>query len=157
MSRTKQTLFMETTEVPAERSASEIVAELVKAGASAINTDYQAGVITGLRWVMQVRGVDQLFNMPVRVAPVEKLLLSRRKGCLFDEDRKRIHEQARRVAWRQLLRWTQAQMAMIQCGMAESGEVFFAYLMAPGGGQSIFEAFAESGMRMLPPGEEKPQ
>src|SRR6476620_12194188 len=118
MSRGKQTLFMETTEVPAERSASEIVAELIKAGASAINTDYVAGTIAGLRWVMKVRGVDQVFSMPVRIEPVEKLLLSRRKGYLSANDRARIHAQARRVAWRQLLRRTQAQMAMIQCGMA---------------------------------------
>ena len=154
--RAKQTLFMETTEVDAGRSASEIVAELVKAGASAINTDYANGVIVGLRWVMKVRGVDQLFNMPARIEPVEKLLLSRRKGPLYNQDKLRIHEQARRVAWRQLLRWIQAQMAMIQCGMAESGEVFFAYLQSPGG-QSIFEVFAEQGLRMLPPGEEKTQ
>jgi len=152
----KQTLFMETTEVEAGRSASEIVAELVKAGATAINTDYEGGTIVGLRWVMKVRGVDQLFSMPVRIGPVEKLLLARRKGYLADADRKRIHEQARRVAWRQLLRWTQAQMAMIQCGMAESAEVFFAYLQSPGG-QSIFEVFAEQGMRLLAPGDEKPQ
>ena len=69
------------------------------------------------------------------------------------QDKLRIREQARRVAWRQLLRWVQAQMAMIQCGMAESGEVFFAYLQSPCG-QSIFEVFAEQGLRMLPPGEE---
>jgi hypothetical protein len=153
----KSTLFMETTEVEAGRSASEIVAELVKAGASAINTDYdQDRVISGLRWVMKVRGVDQVFSMPVRIAPVEKLMLARRKGYLDAETRQRIHEQARRVAWRQLLRWTQAQMAMIQCGMAESAEVFFAYLQSPGG-VSIFEVFAEQGLRMLPPGDEKTQ
>jgi len=151
----KQTLFMETTEVEAGRSASEIVAELVKAGATAINTDYEGGVIIGLRWVMKVRGVDHLFAMPVRITPVEKLLLAKRKGYLDAKDRLRIHEQARRVAWRQLLRWTQAQMAMIQCGMAESAEVFFAYLQSPGG-QSIFEAFAEQGLRMLGPGKEGP-
>ena len=152
----KQTLFMETTGIDAGRSAAEIVGELVKAGATAVNTDYEDGEIVGLRWVMKVRGVDQLFSMPVRVAPVEKLLLSRRKGFIDAEARQRIHEQARRVAWRQLLRWTQAQMAMIQCGMAESGEVFFAYLQSPGGA-SIFEVFAEQGLRMLPRGEEKPQ
>ena len=132
------------------------MAELVKAGATAINTDYRDGVIVGLRWVMKVRGIDQLFDMPARIAPVEKLLFARRKGFLSDNDRTRIHEQARRVAWRQLLRWIQAQMAMIACGMAESGEVFFAYLQSPGG-QSTFEVFAEQGMRMLPPGDGKPQ
>ena len=60
------------------------------------------------------------------------------------------------MAWRQLLRWTQAQMAMIQCGMAESAEVFFAYLQSPSG-FSIFQEFAEQGLRMLPPGKEKAQ
>jgi hypothetical protein len=147
---------METTEIPAERSAGEITGELIKAGASAINTDYENGVIVGLRWVMKLRGTDQLFSMPVRIAPVEKILLSRRKGFLGNDVRAKIKDQARRVAWRQLLRWIQAQMAMIQCGMAESGEVFFAYLQSPAG-QSIFEVFAEQGMRMLPPGEEKTQ
>ena len=36
-------------------------------------------------------------------------------------------EQAKRVAWRQLLRWTEAQLAMIDAGMAHAGEVFLAY------------------------------
>jgi hypothetical protein len=147
---------METTTIEAGRTAAEIVAELVKAGATAINTDYQDGVITGLRWVMKFRGAEQLFAMPVRIGPVEQILLARRKGYLDADTRQRIHEQARRVGWRQLLRWVQAQMAMIQCGMAESAEVFFPYLQSPGG-QSIFEVFAEQGMRMLPPGDGKPQ
>jgi len=149
-----RTLFMETTQVDASRSAAEIVAELVKAGATSVNTDYENGQISGLRWVMKIHGVDQLFAMPVRVAPIEKILRSRRKGIINVNDVARLKEQAVRVAWRQLLRWTQAQMALVQTGMAETGEVFFAYIQAPSG-QTIFEAFANQGT--LPAGDDRPR
>lgn len=152
----KRTMYLETTEVDAKRSASEIVAELVKHGASDIHTRYEGQEIVGLRWMMQIRGVPQMFQMPARVEPVEKQLRARRKGVLTPQDRERIHEQARRIAWRQLLRWVQAQMALISLEMAEAGEVFFPYLQSPAG-QSIFEVFAERGLRMLGQGEEQTQ
>lgn len=153
---TKRTLFMESTEVPADRSASEIVAELVKAGAKSINMDYGAGVITGLRWLMTVPGRgDVLYAMPARVEAVHKLLLKRRRpGFLSDQDEQRLKDSARRIAWRQLLRWVQAQMAMVQCGMAESGEVFFPFVQAPTG-ESVYELFRDHGLKLLEPG--KPQ
>lgn len=150
---TRTTLYLETTEVPAGRSAAEIVAELVKAGATSINTDYEDGVITGLRWIMTIPGRgNTLFAMPARVAPVYQLLYARRKGLTSAQDEARIRETARRVAWRQLLRWVQAQMAMIQCGMAEAGEVFFPYLQTPAG-SSLYEVFRDQGLKLLEPGE----
>lgn len=145
----KKTLFMETTEVPAERTAGEIISMLVASGANQVNTEYANGAIVGLRWAMRVSGCNVVFAMPARVAPVEKILLKRRTGMLDAAIRARVADQARRVAWRQLLRWTQAQMSMIECGMTEPGEVFFPYLQTPAG-SSIFEAFKEQGMRMLP-------
>jgi len=150
---TKKTLFMETTEVSAERSAAEIVAELVKAGATSINTDYDGGVITGLRWIMRIpnRG-DSLFAMPARVEPVYKILRSRRKGYIDDRTEANLKDTARRVAWRQLLRWVQAQMAMIQCGMTEAGEVFFPYLQSSTG-ETIYTLFRDKGLKLLGPSE----
>src|SRR6185369_11311812 len=109
-------------EVPAERTAGEVIAELVKAGATQVNTEYSGGVITGLRWIMRVNGLDVLFAMPARVEPVYKILVRRLQnnnsftGSPTQEEA--LRAKARRVAWRQLLRWTQAQMAMIECGMA---------------------------------------
>ena len=146
----KKTLFMETTEVPAETTDAQIITELVKAGATQVNTEYTEGLITGLRWIMRIAGQDALFAMPARVAPIERILLKRRVGYLDSNTRAKIAAQARRVAWRQLLRWTQAQLAMIECGMTEAGEVFFPYLQTPTGA-SIFDTFKEQGLRMLPP------
>jgi len=151
----KRTLFMETTEVPAERTAADISSVLIQSGASQIATDYEQGKITGLRWSMRVCGRDLLFAMPARVEPIYEILRKRRSGPMFDADKEKLRAKAARVAWRQLLRWTQAQMAMIECGMAEPSEVFLPYLQTPGG-QSLFEAFKGSEFKMIA-APERPQ
>lgn len=160
MSKTKDTLFMETTEVPAERTAAEISAVLIRGGATQIATDYEGGRIVGLRWTMRVCGRDILFAMPARVEPVYQILAKRRDSAngdkWFSSDLKStMRAKATRVAWRQLLRWTQAQLAMIDSGMAEPSEVFLPYLQT-GSGQSLFEVFKGSEFKQLP-APEKPQ
>lgn len=151
----KKTLFMETTEVPAERTASEISAVLIQAGATQIATDYENGKITGLRWMMRVAGRDLMFAMPARVEPVFRILNGRRdkwgqysRETMATKDR----EQAERVAWRQLLRWVQAQLAMIECGMTEASEVFFPYMQMQSG-NTIYELFKASEFKQLSAGD----
>lgn len=139
---------METTEVPAERTAGEISAVLVAAGAGQISMQYENGRISGLLWTMKVAGMERLFQMPARVEPVYKILLSRRSNRTASDVQAAVRQQAQRVAWRQLLRWVQAQVAMIECGMTEAGEVFFPYLQAPSG-QTLFEMFKDNGMKLL--------
>jgi hypothetical protein len=158
MSTTKKTLFMETTEVPAERTAAEISSVLIQGGATQIATEYDQGRITGLRWTMRVFGRDLLFAMPARVEPIYEILRKRRAGSgwMSDQDKANLRAKATRVAWRQLLRWTQAQLAMIDCGMAEATEVFLPYIQA-GNGQSLFEMFKGSEFKQLGPGPEKTQ
>ena len=151
----KATLYMETTEVTAERTAAEISAVLIRGGATQIATDYDQGRITGLRWTMRVCGRDVLFAMPARVEPIYKMLYKRRVGYLSKDREARMRAKAVRVAWRQLLRWTQAQIAMTECGMAEASEVFLPYLQT-GSGQSLFELLKGSEFKALP-APEKPQ
>lgn len=138
MPRNKSGLFMGTTRVEANQTVGEIVGELVKAGAKSINTDYQNGKITGIRWIMRVGTTDQLFDMPIRIEPVLKKLGNR--------------EQAERVAWRQLLRWVQAQNAMIDCGMADPAEVYFGYFVPdPQNNRTLFAQLMERQFKALPP------
>jgi hypothetical protein len=154
MSKAKKTLFMETTEVPAERTAAEISSVLIRAGATQIATDYEAGKITGLRWTMRATGRDLLFAMPARVDPIYKILYDRSSSS-WSVDKAKLREKAQRVAWRQLLRWVQAQLAMIECGMTEASEVFFPYIQTPSG-DTVYELFRGQGFKMLP-APEKPQ
>jgi len=146
-----KTLFMETTEVPAERTASEISAVLIQAGATQINIAYEGGEIVGLRWTMRVSGGRELlFRMPARVDPIFKIFQKRRTSQ-WDRTNKAADDlvKAKRVAWRQLLRWTQAQLAMIECGMTEAAEVFFPYIQAPTG-RTLFEHFKDTEFKALP-------
>lgn len=85
---------MGTTKVGPQQTAGEVVSELVKAGATSINTDYKNGKISGIRWIMRVGSSQVLFDMPIRIEPVLKKIGDR--------------DQAERTAWRQLLRWVQA-------------------------------------------------
>lgn len=151
-----KTLYMETTKVPAERTAAQVIAELIKAGATQINTSYEKGKVVGLKWIMRVNQIDALFEMPARVEPVY-LIFCRRKGSrtgrhengnLIYPD---LYQKAERVAWRQLLRWTQAQNAMIETGMVQPAEVFFAYSVHPATGQTLFQYAIERQFLALPP------
>jgi hypothetical protein len=151
--RTKKTLFMETTEVPAQRTALEIGSLLVESGATQIATYYDMrGQIIGLRWTMKAAGRDLLFAMPARVDPIYKIFCQRKKitPIPFDGSTETM-QKAHRVAWRQLLRWTQAQLAMIDCGMAEASEVFLPYWQVDGN-NSLFELFKGSEFKALPSG-----
>lgn len=156
MSTKKPALFMETTEVPAEKTVSEVTSRLVRAGATSIHTEYNGGKIAGLAWSMKIGPATLNFKMPARTEPVYKLLASRRREWsssygdkYFPTDVKtRVWEQAERVAWRQLLRWVQAQLAMIDTEMVKPHEVFMPYMMQQDG-LTMFEYF-ESKQLALP-------
>lgn len=139
---------METTAIAPERTALEIQAALVSAGAKQIATDYGNGKITGLRWFMATPAGDMLFALPVRVMPLYELLCKRR-GVNPKYGGTPLMQKAERVAWRQLLRWVLAQLAMVETGMVSAGEVFSPYAeVAPG--KTMWAAIQESRQLALP-------
>lgn len=152
----KKAIFMGTTEVPADQSAGEIVSLLVRAGARQIGMDYDKNQeLTGLRFVMEVRGHGQQpFVLPARVEPVFKIINGRRQSWDRSGNVNRDRATAKRVAWRQLLRWAQAQICMIETGMVEAGEVFSPYLQGEDG-QTMWERLVSGGSQLaLPPAPE---
>jgi hypothetical protein len=136
-----KTLFMGTTKIAASKTASEIVQVLVDSGARQIGLDYgPSGSLRGLQFVIPVNGNDYGFKLPVRIDPLLKHLRNDR-------------EQAERVAWRQLLRWCQAQFALIDVGMVRAEEVYAPYQLNAGG-QTPFEALTESKYKLLEAGRQ---
>jgi hypothetical protein len=153
MARTRKAIYLETTEVTAERSAGEITSVLVAGGARNISTDYDAGRITGMHFTLMVNDIPFGFALPARTAVIREMLRQRRQKSMGF----RAHEydakddlQAERIAWRQLLRWVQIQMAMVDAGMAQSHEVFLPYLQDQRG-KSVFERFEETTFKALLP------
>ena len=130
-------LYMGTTKIAAENTAMEIQMVLVRSGARQIASDYDAqGKIRGLRFCIPVNGQDYAFALPVRTESLTKL-------CRGDR------AQAERVAWRQLLRWTEAQMAMIDVGMVKAGEVYAPYLLRESG-VTLWEELVTRQLKSLP-------
>jgi hypothetical protein len=62
-----------------------------------------------------------------------------------------LQQQAERIAWRQILRWLQAQLALIETGMVDAPEVFFPYALTQtkDGAPITLYQLAASEFRML--------
>lgn len=153
----RKPLYMETTSISAEQTAGEITSLLVAAGARQISMEYgEGGRIVGMHFVLLVGGLPYPFKLPVRTEAVHKIFKQRRIQTMRFRAREfeaKDREQAERVAWRQLLRWVQAQMAMVDAGMVETREVFAPYLLEPTG-RTLFEFLEETRFKALPPGKE---
>ena len=133
----KKTLYMGTTRISPEKTAMEIQLVLVASGARQIASDYdQQGKISALRFVIEVQGHQLAFALPVR----SEALVRRLRGD---------KAQAERTAWRQLLRWTEAQMALIDVGMVRAEEVYAPYLLQASG-KTLFETLMGSRFKLLP-------
>ena len=64
-----------TTKVPAERTAAEIMAILVRKGTTDIQTHYDpGGMITGLKWRMETAKGTMGFSLPINTDAVFEIL-----------------------------------------------------------------------------------
>ena len=133
------TIYMGTTKIEAIQTIGEIYSCLVRAGASSTSTEYgPGGTIAAVRFSLAPPKAPFAvsFRLPCRT---EKLLRHLR------QDR----AQAERTAWRQVLRWVEAQCAMIDAGMVQTHEVFLPYASLPGSGQTMFQAWESQGKLLL--------
>jgi hypothetical protein len=146
--KTRASLFLQTTEVPAAKSIGEITGELSKAGATAIMQTFGGGKVTGVRWSMNLYNQECWFELPVRIEPVFQKLYERKSTNV---DTTRLREMAERVAWRQLLMWVKVQMAMIDINLVEFAQVFLPYHTETQHGASVWEHFKGQKFKALPP------
>lgn len=153
----KKTPFMGTTEIDSKRTAGEISTLLVEHGARHIALEYdEAGKVTAMSFVLIVSGVPHPFKLPARIEAMQAFFKRRRIETMkwrAHEFEAKDREQAERVAWRQLLRWCEAQFALIETGMVKKEEVFSPYLLNEDG-RTLFECLEESRFKALPPGKQ---
>jgi hypothetical protein len=159
MNRAKKrtSIYLQTTEVSAARTSGEIQQILIRAGASQIATDYGPdGRATGMRFTVANGKLNEAYSLPIRTEPLyERLQKQRQRYRIRNADKDRV--QAEQIAWRQLLTWLKAQLAMIDIGMTTTGEVFFPYLLAAVDGRgkatTMYQIFEQHGRKLLPAGE----
>jgi len=146
---------METTGISAERTAQEIGTLLAQAGANAVLTTFgKDRKITGLSFKLHVQNRDVPFSLPARIQPVFVYLQKKKSPKNRDKNAQRDIEQAERVAWRQLYKWIQAQLAIIDVGMVEAAEAFFPYIQNKDGSTLWEKAIQSNNFKLLTEGKE---
>jgi hypothetical protein len=130
-----KSLFMETTKIEPSQTVGEIQRILGQYGASAIRTDYENSEVVAVSFTIKLNGDQIPFRLPCRYEAIEQYFKSKRKRRPY---KKNDTTQAKRVAWRQILRWIEAQLALTETGMTKLHEVFMPYLLVDKG-QTLFE------------------
>lgn len=146
------TMFMETTRIAAERTVSEIQGILAKYGATAVLLDFDECQVTAVSFRYSVEGKEIAFRMPCRWQNLEMKLRGSGKHPKWDDT---YEKWARRVAWRQVLRWVEAQFAMVETDMVKVHEVFLPYAQDQTG-QTVFEKLEGNQFKMLGYGGKQP-
>jgi hypothetical protein len=120
---------MGSTKIDPEQTVGEIMKLLSKHNIRRIMTAYENGEIVGFTFSI-AHGADELpFKLPVRWEPVLRYMMDDRHtpGHLCR------NEQAKRVAWRLIFRWIEAQLALVEINMADIKEIFMPYLITSEG------------------------
>ena len=139
------TIFMETTRINPERTVNEIQDVLRKHGANAILLEYEGCQVSAVAFKVSVDGNEMPFRLPCRWHEMETVLRGSGKRPRYDDT---FETWARRVAWRQILRWVEAQFALVETGMVKIQEVFLPYVQTPTG-QTLYEKLEGSEFKML--------
>lgn len=124
-----------TTKVKASKTVGEIQAILARHGAFRTSLEYgEGGRLLGLSFALKGRdGEIQAYRLPARVEAV-KAILGRQRAKSTDEH-------AENVAWRNIMDWVDAQMALIETGQADVAEVMMPYML-DNTGKTLYEAFS---------------
>lgn len=140
-----KTLFMETTQIEASQTVGEIQRLLGNHGASAVLIEYDNGEIVAVSFKIRINSQDIPFRLPCRWQAILKKLQSRRKRRPY---KRNDEAQACRIAWRQILRWIEAQLALVDTEMVQIQEVFMPYLQL-NTGQTLYEKLEETKFKMI--------
>jgi hypothetical protein len=149
----KQTkLYLQHTTIAPTKSSAEILQILVEAGAREILNQYDSqGRLTGLRFSLKSGpSAEAIYSLPVRTESVFQIL---RKQRSYSSSDAALMQQAERIAWRLLLAWTKAQLALIQVGMVNVDEVFLPYREVRDG-RTFYELVQAGGRLALPSAKE---
>ncbi len=131
------------TTVEASRSIEQIQKRLQIHGASTILLKYSDGEVVAISFQVRTEHGELGFRLPANVAAVYKLLMKQRSEGKIS--RRVTPLQAHRIAWRILKDWVEAQLALVQVGMAATEQVFLPYYIDQQTGKTVYQHMLEGG------------
>ena len=130
-----------TTRVGAEDTAAQIISLLVRHGAQKVMQDFDDGEVTAItRATATPHGIVG-FRLPIDVERCYAVLMEQR---LLPRDTQAARQQARRVAWRIVKDWVDAQMALLQTQMVSLDQLMLPYAVGRDG-QTVYEHMVAGG------------
>jgi hypothetical protein len=146
-----------TSDKPIEKIFAELQQTLAAHGAKQISYEYgDDGKVHGVDFAITVHDHRIRVKLPARIEQAQAVLKRQWDDGLISHKRGREStygdDQAYRVAWRNILDWVQAQMALLEIGMAKMEEVFLPY-MQDRDGVTLFERMEQRGF-LLDSGKE---
>ncbi len=154
-------IYMENTKIDPAKTIGEIQGLLAKAGVKRIETEYAEGELCGLLFSIPFGGKELWYKLPARTDNIFKYRQAKRGLEKYEKRKKdpavkerlegwerQDKEQAKRIGWRQILRWLQAQFALMEVGMVDIKEIFLPYCLWEGK-KTLYEVFEKDGPKLL--------
>lgn len=134
-----------TTKIDIFTTLGQIQSMLVKHGAKKILQEYDNdNNIEAVAFIIDTPVGTQAVRLPANVDAVHRVLMNQKVKC----DR----EQAKRVAWRIIKDWVEAQMAILESEMVTMDEVFLPYML-DNKGNTLYQLFATNALQLNAPME----
>lgn len=138
-----------TSDKPLEKIFAELQQTIAAHGAKHISYEYgDDGKVHGVAFAVKIH--DQLIRvkLPARMAQAQAVLKRQWDEGKISHKRGRENTygeaQAYRVAWHNILDWVQAQMVLLEIGMAKIEEIFLPYML-DAQGCTLFERMEQRG------------
>lgn len=132
-----------TTKIEAEKTAGQIKQILTKHGAGAVLMEFgKDGQIQALLFKADTPQGEIAIRLPVDIEATLQVL--DRQSHLGKIPRHFVkEEQARRIAWRIIKDWVEAQMAILETEMVKMEQIFLPYVVSDDG-RSVYERLVDS-------------
>ena len=134
---------MESTKKEPEETIAEMQVLLKKHNIRDILISYDDnGEVSAMSFTIKTDNGTLPFRLPANHRPLWKMAEAGQTKYIRDE------QQARRVAWRQVFRWVEAQLALIRIDMAKLEEIFLPYMMV-NERQTVYDTYLDAGFNQL--------
>jgi len=141
-----------TTTIAPEKTIAEIEANLSMHGASDIHKQYDGrGNVVAITFGINTEHGFIPFRLPAKPEAVRQILMDEKEKRQLNIPKKTASDisHARRVTWRIIKDWIDAQIALIEMNMVKIEEVFMPYMLSPRTNETFFQIYEREGFQKL--------
>lgn len=141
-------LLKYTTKIEADKTASQIQKMLAENGAKKVLFEYgDEGFVEHMNFIIDSPKGDLPIRLPCDWRPVLEVLEQDGKV----PQRLATKEQAIRVAWRIVMAWVEAQMAILKTKMVVMPQIFLPYVVDIGSDKTLYEKMIDTNFQIEAP------